>query len=158
MLCQAQLSDQSLFFPLLLSFFSPKQAREEPTEQQRSHNCICLIKPQISSSKCLPRTDATGSCSLLPVPLPINLMAEPASAAGASLAAKGALGAAAWRIPGVSGGWEVVVTPPSPLERMWSPYSELRIEIPAGRTWLGLGLEFQISRSVLGHGRCPEDP
>lgn len=43
MLCQAQLTDQSLFSLLLLSlFFSPKPAREEPIEQQCNQNCICL--------------------------------------------------------------------------------------------------------------------
>lgn len=41
---------------------------------------------------------------LLPVPFPINLTAEPARAAGTSLATKGALGAAAWSVLSVSGG------------------------------------------------------
>lgn len=42
MLCQARLTDQSLFSLLLLSFFSPKPAREEPIEQQCNQKCICL--------------------------------------------------------------------------------------------------------------------
>lgn len=106
MLCQAQLTDQSLFSLLLLSlFFLPSQHGKSPLSSNVTRTAFALIKPQISSSKCLTRTDATGSCSLLPVPFPINLMAESASAAGASLTNKGALGTAARSLP-------------SPLERM----------------------------------------
>lgn len=105
MQCQAQLKDQSLFSPLLLSFFFlPSKHGKSLLSSNVTITAFALIKPQISSSKCLTRTDATGSCSLLRVPFPINLMAESASAAGTSLSNKGALGAAAWSILSVLGG------------------------------------------------------
>lgn len=91
-------------FIAFLFFFLPSEHGKSLLSSNVTKTAFALIKPQISSSKCLTRTDATGSCSLLPVPFPINLMAEPARAAGTSLVNKGALGAAAWSVLSVSGG------------------------------------------------------
>lgn len=128
------------------------------------------MKPQISSSECLSRTHATGSCSLLRVPFPINLMAEPASAAGASLTDKGALGTAAWSILSISGGLEGAGDPPEssgedaePSEGAGLLRAGLGDGIPAGRRgWVraafgipGRCWPWHMSRGSVGTGLWP---